>query len=60
MPVITSAFEVAARSRLRVLGMEQHLTVAMKHPLVTRSEAEIKAIATELVEAIVRNLTRAA
>jgi len=37
--------------------MESHPIVVMQHPLATKSEVEVKAIAGELIEAIVRGLT---
>lgn len=56
MILITTAFDTAARARARVLGMEAHPIVAMKHPLASRKQDEIAAIAESLVEPIVLGL----
>jgi hypothetical protein len=55
--VITSAFELAARARARTLAMQDHPIVVMKHPLATRSEAEVRRFAEALVGEIVSGLT---
>jgi hypothetical protein len=56
--VITTAFEVAGRARARILGMEGHPLVVMPHPLASKSEAEVQAIAATIVDAIARGLTK--
>ena len=58
MTLITTAFEVAARARARVLGMEGHPIVVMRHPLASKTPAEVKAMAEEIVETIARDLVR--
>ena len=55
--MITTAFEVAAKARLRVLGMEQHSVVAMQHPLASRSESDLREMASELARQVVKGLT---
>lgn len=57
MSVITSAFEVPARARARVLGMQGHLAIVMKHPLASRSVEEVRAMAESFIDALVRGLT---
>lgn len=54
--MITTAFETAGRMRAKTLGLEGHPLVVMQHPLASRSEAEVKAIAQNLVEAVARGL----
>jgi hypothetical protein len=56
--VLTTAFLTATQARKRVLGMEDHPIVAMKHPLASRSEAELPAIAAEMADAIAAGLVR--
>lgn len=58
MTLITTAFEVAARARARILGMEEHPIVVMRHPLASKTPAEVKVIAAEIVESIARDLVR--
>ena len=55
--VITSVFAVAARARLRSLGMAGHRYVEMPHPLVGRPTAEVRDMAESLLPAIVAALT---
>jgi hypothetical protein len=50
--LITTAFEVAARARAHILGVEKHPIVAMRHPLASKTPAEVKIIAEEIVESI--------
>lgn len=55
--MLTTAFEAAARMRAKTLGFENHPLIAMQHPLASKTEAEAKAIAQGLVDAIVGGLT---
>jgi hypothetical protein len=55
--VITTAFAVAAKARSRVLGMQAHPIVAVPHPLASRSEAEVQAIAVAIADQVVAGLT---
>lgn len=56
MTLITTAFEVAARARAHILGMEEHPIVVMRHPLASKSPAEVTTIAEEIVESIAHGL----
>jgi hypothetical protein len=55
--MLTTAFEVAAQLRAKTLGLEGHPLVVMPHPLASRTEAEVKAMAADLVDVIARGLT---
>lgn len=57
MNVITTAFEVAAKARSRVLGMQPEGILAMEHPLASRNEVELAAIALAIAASVVRGLT---
>ena len=54
--ILTTAFETATRARKRVLGMEHQPIVVMKHPLASRSESELSAIAADMADAIAAGL----
>ena len=56
--ILTTAFLTATQARKRVLGMEDHPVVAMKHPLASRSETELSGIAAEMVDAIAAGLVK--
>lgn len=56
MTVITTAFEKAAHARAHILGMENLPIVSIAHPLASKSAAEVKAIAGEVVGAIAAGL----
>jgi hypothetical protein len=58
--IITTAFEVAAKARARVLGMQQHPIIVVKHPMASKTEAEVKVMAAEIVQRIVDGLTQGA
>lgn len=58
--MLTTAFQTAAQMRAKSLGLEGHPLVVMQHPLASRTEAEVTAIAEELVETIARGLTEKA
>ena len=58
MTVITTAFEKAAHARAQILGMEGLPIVAMQHPLASKSAAEVKVIAGEIVGVIAQGLAR--
>jgi len=57
--VITTAFAVAAKARSRVLGMQTHPIVPVPHPLASRTETEMQAIAAAIADQIVAGLTGA-
>jgi len=54
--ILTTAFVTATNARKRVLGMENQTIVAMKHPLASRSEADLSAIAAEMADTIAAGL----
>ncbi len=55
--MLTQAFANAAQMRAKTLGLEGHPLVVMPHPLASRSEAEVKTFAADLVEDVARGLT---
>ena len=55
--MLTTAFEAAAHMRGKTLGLGGHPLVVVQHPLASKTEAEVKVIAADIVEAIVRVLT---
>ncbi len=57
--MITTAFEKAARVRARILGMEALPIVVMQHPLASKTAAEVKAIAEQIVDGIAQGLVGA-
>ena len=59
MTVITTAFEKAARVRAQILGMQALPIVVMPHPLASKTAAEIKAIAGQIVDGIAQGLVGA-
>ena len=59
MTLITTAFETAAHARAHILGMENLAIVSMAHPLASKSAAEVKAIAEQIVGAIAQGLADA-
>ena len=56
MTVITTAFEKAARVRAQILGMKTLPIVAMQHPLASKTAAEVKAIAEQIIDGIAQGL----
>lgn len=56
MTVITTAFEKAGRVRAQILGMEALPIVAMQHPLASKTMAEVKVIAEQIVDGIAQGL----
>jgi hypothetical protein len=57
--VITTAFEKSAHARAHILGMENLPIVVMGHPLASKTAAEVKAIAAQIVGAIAQGLAGA-
>jgi len=55
--MLTTAFETAAHMRAKTLGLGGHPLVVIPHPLASKTEAEVKVIAADMVESIVRILT---
>jgi hypothetical protein len=58
--VITTAFETAAGVRAVVLGLPDHPTVMVDHPLTGRSPAEVEAMAGAAAARVAAGLTREA
>lgn len=58
--MLTSAFENAAHLRAKTLGLGAHPLLVVEHPMASRTEAEVKVMAQEIVESIVRRLTESA
>jgi hypothetical protein len=54
--VLTEAFRTAATIRARTLGMPQHPTVVLEHPMASKTEAQVHDMAERFVEAIVNGL----
>jgi hypothetical protein len=55
--MLTTAFEAAAHMRAKTLGLGGHPLVVIPHPLASKTEAEVKVIAADMVDSIVRVLT---
>ena len=55
--VATTAFEQAARAQSEALGFEPAI-VYVPHPIQDRTEAEIRAIADEAVDPVLRAICR--
>ena len=56
--MITTAFEKSAHARAHILGMENLPIVVMEHPLASKSAAEVKAIAAQIVDGVAQGLAR--
>jgi hypothetical protein len=56
--VLTEAFRTASTIRARTLGMPQHPTVVIEHPMASKTEAQVRSMAERFVEAIVNGLVR--
>lgn len=54
--VITTAFATAATARASVLGLPDHPTVAIEHPLASRVPAEVDALAAAVAAAVAAGL----
>jgi hypothetical protein len=57
--VLTTAFETAAAARAGVLGLPDHKTVIVPHPLASCTPPEVHAMAVAAVDRVVAGLTRA-
>jgi len=55
--VITQAFEVAAAMRAGVLGLPEHPTVVVEHPLASRTVADVETMVDAAVGRIAAALT---
>jgi hypothetical protein len=56
--VLTEAFRTAATIRAKTLGMPQHPTVVLEHPMASKTETQVRGMAERFVEAIVNGLVR--
>jgi hypothetical protein len=56
--VLTEAFRTAATIRAKTLGMPQHPTVVLEHPMASKTEAQVRGMAERFVEAIVNGRVR--
>jgi hypothetical protein len=54
--VITTAFAAAAKMRSQILGIEPEAILAMQHPLASRTQAELEAIARDIAASVARGL----
>jgi hypothetical protein len=55
--LLTQAFTTAAVIRAKMLGMPDHPTVVLEHPMASKTEAEVDAMAVRFADAIARALT---
>ena len=58
MTVLTEAFRAPAVIRAKTLGMPQHPTVVVDHPIASKTEEEVLAMAQRFVESIVSGLVQ--
>jgi hypothetical protein len=56
--VVTEAFQTAARARAGVLGLPEHPTVIVEHPLASRTPSEVEKIAAAAAARIAAGLSR--
>lgn len=54
--MLTQAFETSARARSKILGMPNHPQVFVDHPLASKTEAEVNAMAEAAVDEIANAL----
>ena len=59
MTVLTEAFQTASHIRAKTLGMPDHPTVVIEHPVASKTEAEIVQMAERFVDLIARGLVGA-
>ena len=50
--LLTEAFTTAAVIRAKMLGMPQHPTVILQHPMASKTAAEVDGMAEHFVDAI--------
>jgi hypothetical protein len=55
--VVTEAFETAASMRAGVLGLPEHPTVVVEHPIASRTPAEVGTMAATAVARVAAGLT---
>jgi hypothetical protein len=56
--VVTEAFQTAAFARAGVLGLPEHPTVIVEHPLASRTPSEVEKVAAAAAARIVAGLSR--
>ena len=58
MTVVTEAFEIAASMRAGVLGLPEHPTVVVDHPIASRTHSEVQRMAEGAVARVAAGLIR--
>jgi hypothetical protein len=56
--VLTEAFRTASVIRAKTLGMPDHPTVVLEHPMASKTEAQVLSMAQRFVDQIVAALVR--
>ena len=56
MTVITEVFKTAAVIRAKMLGMPEHPTVIVEHPMASKTEAEVLSMAERFVDLVASGL----
>jgi hypothetical protein len=56
--VLTEAFRTASQIRAKTLGMPEHPTVVVEHPVASKTSAEILVMAERFVDAIASGLAK--
>ena len=56
--MITEAFTTAAKIRAKMLGMPEHPTVVVGHPMASKTAADVAEMAQRFAQAIVGALVK--
>lgn len=56
--MLTEAFKAASHIRAKTLGMADHPTIVVEHPVASKTQAEIQVMAEHFVDAIARGLLK--
>jgi len=56
--LLTQAFTTAAVIRAKMLGMPDHPTVVLEHPMASKTEADVDGMAARFADSIARALTK--
>ena len=56
--MLTEAFRAPATIRAKTLGMPEHPTVVVKHPIASMTNEDVLAMAERAVESIVNGLVK--
>ena len=56
--MLTEAFRTASVIRAKTLGMPDHPTVVLEHPMASKTEAQVLAMAERFVDQIAAGLVR--